>query len=99
MIALIIYLFLSLIIPSTAISFFAMADKNIKEKKEIIYNDKEIIDNNKQTNASNFDKEEVLQKIITSLLLKGNSSSKYSGSKADLKILGIRVLIVYGLTY
>ncbi|MEI0699015.1 hypothetical protein R4K92_08775 [Brachyspira intermedia] len=98
-IALIIYLFLSLIIPSTAISFFAMADKNIKEKKEIIYNDKEIIDNNKQTNASNFDKEEVLQKIITSLLLKGNSSSKYSGSKADLKILGIRVLIVYGLTY
>ena len=76
-----------------------MADKNIKEKKEIIYNDKEIIDNNKQTNASNFDKEEVLQKIITSLLLKGNSSSKYSGSKADLKILGIRVLIVYGLTY
>ncbi|MEI0605110.1 hypothetical protein R4K55_12920 [Brachyspira alvinipulli] len=98
-IGLIIYLFLSLIIPSTAISFFAMADKNIKEKKEIIYNDKEIIDNNKQTNASNFDKEEVLQKIITSLLLKGNSSSKYSGSKADLKILGIRVLIVYGLTY
>uniref|UniRef100_UPI003F4BB7D0 hypothetical protein n=1 Tax=Brachyspira catarrhinii TaxID=2528966 RepID=UPI003F4BB7D0 len=95
----ILYLFLSLIIPSTAISFFAMADKNIKEKKEIIYNDKEIIDNNKQTNASNFDKEEVLQKIITSLLLKGNSSSKYSGSKADLKILGIRVLIVYGLTY
>ena len=50
-IGLIIYLFLSLIIPSTAISFFAMADKNIKEKKEIIYNDKEIIDNNKQTNA------------------------------------------------
>ena len=98
-IVLIIYLFLSLIIPSTAISFFAMADKNIQEKKEIIYNDKEIIDNNKQTNASNFDKEEVLQKIITSLLLKGNSSSKYSGSKADLKILGIRVLIVYGLTY
>ena len=97
-IALIIYLFLSLIIPSTAISFFAMADKNIKEKKEIIYNDKEIIDNNK-TNASNFDKEELLQKIITSLLLKGKSSSKYSGSKADLKILGIRVLIVYGLTY
>ncbi|AEM23208.1 hypothetical protein Bint_2604 [Brachyspira intermedia PWS/A] len=95
----ILYLFLSLIIPSTAISFFAMADKNIKEKKEIIYNDKEIIDNNKQTNASNFDKEEVLQKIITSLLLKGNSSSKYSGSKVDLKILGIRVLIVYGLTY
>ncbi|MEI0540371.1 hypothetical protein [Brachyspira pulli] len=98
-IVLIIYLFLSLIIPSTAISFFAMADKNIQEKKEIIYNDKEIIDNNKQTNASNFDKEEVLQKIITSLLLKGNSSSKYSGSKVDLKILGIRVLIVYGLTY
>ena len=94
-IGLIIYLFLSLIIPSTAISFFAMADKNIKE---ITYNDKEI-NNNKQTNASNFDKEEVLQKIITSLLLKGNSSSKYSGSKADLKILGIRVLIVYGLTY
>ena len=76
-----------------------MADKNIKEKKEIIYNDKEIIDNNKQTNASNFDKEEVLQQIITSLLLKGNPSSKYSSSKADLKILGIRVLIVYGLTY
>ena len=98
-IVLIIYLFSSIIIPSTAISFFAMADKNIKEKKEIIYNDKEIIDNNKQTNASNFDKEEVLQKIITSLLLKGNSSSKYSGSKVDLKILGIRVLIVYGLTY
>ena len=97
-IVLILYLFLSLIIPSTAISFFAMADKNIQEKK-IIYNDKEIIDNNKQTNASNFDKEEVLQKIITSLLLKGNSSSKYSGSKVDLKILGIRVLIVYGLTY
>ncbi|MEI0608179.1 hypothetical protein R4K48_14630 [Brachyspira pulli] len=98
-IVLIIYLFLSLIIPSTAISFFAMADKNIQEKKEIIYNDKEIIDNNKQTNASNFDKEEVLQKIITSLLLKGNSSSKYSGSKVDLKIIGIRVLIVYTLTY
>ena len=39
----IIYLFSSLIIPSTAISFFAMADKNIKEKKEIIYNDKEIM--------------------------------------------------------
>ena len=57
-IGLIIYLFLSLIIPSTAISFFAMADKNIKE---ITYNDKEI-NNNKQTNASNFDKEEVLQK-------------------------------------
>ncbi|MCZ9838942.1 hypothetical protein OFR22_06515 [Brachyspira hyodysenteriae] len=91
-IGLIIYLFLSLIIPSTAISFFAMADKNIKEKKEII-------DNNKQTNAANFDKEEILQKIITSLLLKGSSSSKYSGSKVDLKILGIRVLIVYGLTY
>ena len=72
-IGLIIYLFLSLIIPSTpstAISFFAMADKNIKEKKEIIYNDKEIIDNNKQTNTANFDKEEILQKIITSLLLK-----------------------------
>lgn len=84
---------MSLIIPSTAITIFAMADKNIQEKKEIIDN------NNKQTNASNFDKEEVLQKIITSLLLKGNSSSKYSGSKADLKILGIRVLIVYGLTY
>ena len=98
-IVLILYLFLSLIMPSTAISFFAMADKNIKENKEIIYNDKEIIDNNKQTNASNFDKEEVLQQIITSLLLKGNSSSKYSSSKADLKILGIRVLIVYGLTY
>ena len=98
-IALIIYVFLSMIIPPTSISFFAKADKNIQEKKEIIYNDKEIIDNNKQTNASNFDKEEVLQKIITSLLLKGNSSSKYSGSKADLKILGIRVLIVYGLTY
>ncbi|KLI46798.1 hypothetical protein, partial [Brachyspira hyodysenteriae] len=98
-IGLIIYLFLSLIIPSTAISFFAMADKNIKEKKEIIYNDKEIIDNNKQTNAANFDKEEILQKIITSLLLKGSSSSKYSISKVDLKILGIRVLIVYGLTY
>ncbi|MEI0612750.1 hypothetical protein [Brachyspira pilosicoli] len=97
-IGLIIYLFLSLIIPSTAISFFAMADKNIKEKKEIIYNDKEIIDNNKQTNASNFDKEEILQKIIT-LLLKGSSSSKYSSSKVDLRILGIRVLIVYGLTY
>ncbi|WIH85003.1 hypothetical protein NEI03_07300 [Brachyspira pilosicoli] len=97
-IGLIIYLFLSLIIPSTAISFFAMADKNIKEKKEIIYNDKEIIDNNKQTNASNFDKEEMLQKIIT-LLLKGSSSSKYSSSKVDFRILGIRVLIVYGLTY
>ena len=97
-IGLIIYLFLSLIIPSTAISFFAMADKNIQEKKEIIYNDKEIIDNNKQTNAANFDKEEMLQKIIT-LLLKGSSSSKYSSSKVDLRILGIRVLIVYGLTY
>ncbi|MEI0579948.1 hypothetical protein [Brachyspira pilosicoli] len=97
-IGLIIYLFLSLIIPSTAISFFAMADKNIKEKKEIIYNDKEIIDNNKQTNTANFDKEEILQKIIT-LLLKGSSSSKYSSSKVDLRILGIRVLIVYGLTY
>ncbi|MEI0595400.1 hypothetical protein [Brachyspira pilosicoli] len=97
-IGLIIYLFLSLIIPSTAISFFAMADKNIQEKKEIIYNDKEIIDNNKQTNAANFDKEEMLQKIIT-LLLKGSSSSKYSSSKVDFRILGIRVLIVYGLTY
>lgn len=97
-IGLIIYLFLSLIIPSTAISFFTMADKNIKEKKEIIYNDKEIIDNNKQTNSANFDKEEMLQKIIT-LLLKGSSSSKYSSSKVDLRILGIRVLIVYGLTY
>ena len=96
-IGLIIYLFLSLIIPSTAISFFAMADKNIQEKKEIIYNDKEIIDN-KQTNAANFDKEELLQKIIT-LLLKGSSSSKYSSSKVDLKILGVRVLIVYILTY
>lgn len=91
-IVLILYLFLSLIIPSTAISFFAMADKNIKEKKEIID------DNNKQTNAANFDKEELLQKIIT-LLLRGTSSSKYSSSKVDLKILGIRVLIVYGLTY
>ena len=40
----------------------------------------------------------MLQKIIT-LLLKGSSSSKYSSSKVDLKILGIRVLIVYGLTY
>lgn len=98
-IVLILYLFLSLIIPSTAISFFAMADKNIQEKKEIVYNDKEIIDNNnKQTNAANFDKEELLQKIIT-LLLRGTSSSKYSSSKVDLKILGIRVLIVYGLTY
>lgn len=94
----IIYLFLYLIIPSTAISFFAMADKNIKEKKEIIYNDKEIIDNNKQTNSANFEKEEVLQEIIT-ILLKGSSSSKYSSSKVDLRILGIRVLIVYGLTY
>ena len=74
-----------------------MADKNIKEKKEIIYNDKEIIDN-KQTNAANFDKEEILQKIIT-LLLKGSSSSKYSSSKVDLRILGVRVLIVYTLTY
>ena len=97
-IALIIYIFLSCTIPPTAISFFAMADKNIKEKKEIIYNDKEIIDNNKQTNSANFDKEEMLQKIIT-LLLKGSSSSKYSSSKVDLRILGIRVLIVYGLTY
>ena len=94
----ILYLFLSLIIPSTAISFFAMADKNIKEKKEIIYNDKEIIDNNKQTNASNFDKEEVLQEIIT-ILLKGSLLSKYSGSKVDLKIIAVRVLIVYTLTY
>ena len=83
----ILYLFLSLIIPSTAISFFAMADRNIQEKKEII-------DNNKQTNESNFDnfnKEETLQKIITLLLLKGTSSSKYSGSKADLNIVGVRV--------
>ena len=40
----------------------------------------------------------MLQKIIT-LLLKGSSSSKYSSSKVDLRILGIRVLIVYGLTY
>ena len=93
----IIYLFSSLIIPSTAISFFAMADKNIKEKKEIIYNDKEIIDNNK-TNAANFDKEEVLQEIIT-ILLKGTLLSKYSSSKVDLKIIGVRVLIVYILTY
>lgn len=91
-IALIIYIFLSCTIPPTVISFFAKADKNIKEKKEII-------DNNKQTNASNFDKKEVLQKIITSLLLKGNSSSKYSSSKVDLKIIGVRVLIVYILTY
>ncbi|MEI0526394.1 hypothetical protein R4K54_10750 [Brachyspira murdochii] len=93
-IALIIYLFLSCTIPPTAITIFAMADKNIQEKKEIIYN-------NKQTNASNFDnfdKEETLQKIIT-LLLKGTSSSKYSGSKADLNIVGVRVLIVYVLTY
>ena len=90
----ILYLFLSLIIPSTAISFFAMADRNIQEKKEII-------DNNKQTNESNFDnfdKEETLQKIIT-LLLKGTSSSKYSGSKADLNIVGVRVSLVYVLTY
>ena len=98
-IVLILYLFLSLIIPSTAISFFAMADKNIQEKKEIIYNDKEIIDNNnKQTNASNFDKEEVLQEIIT-ILLKGSLLSKYSSSKVDLKIIGVRVLIVYTQTY
>ena len=90
-IALIIYLFLSCTIPPTAISFFAMADKNIQEKKEII-------DNNKQTNASNFEKEEVLQEIIT-ILLKGTLSSKYSSSKLDLKILGVRVLIVYILTY
>ena len=83
----ILYLFLSLIIPSTAISLFARADRNIQEKKEII-------DNNKQTNESNFDnfnKEETLQKIITLLLLKGTSSSKYSGSKADLNIVGVRV--------
>lgn len=40
----------------------------------------------------------MLQKIIT-LLLKGSSSSKYSSSKVDLKILGVRVLIVYILTY
>ena len=90
-IGLIIYLFLSLIIPSTAISFFAKADENIQEKKEII-------DNNKQTNASNFDKEEILQETIT-ILLKGSLLSKYSGSKVDLRILGIRVLIVYTLTY
>ncbi|WP_297245731.1 hypothetical protein [uncultured Brachyspira sp.] len=89
--ALIIYIFLSCTIPPTAISFFAKADKNIQEKKEII-------DNNKQTNASNFDKEEVLQKIIT-ILLKGSLLSKYSGSKVDLKIIGVRVLIVYTLTY
>ena len=90
-IALIIYIFLSCTIPPTAISFFAKADKNIQEKKEII-------DNNKQTNASNFDKEEVLQEIIT-ILLKGTLLSKYSGSKVDLKIIGVRVLIVYTLTY
>ncbi|KLI36710.1 hypothetical protein SZ51_11990, partial [Brachyspira hyodysenteriae] len=90
-IALIIYVFLSMIIPPTSISFFAKADKNIQEKKEII-------DNNKQTNASNFDKEEVLQGIIT-ILLKGTLSSKYSSSKVDLKIIGVRVLIVYTLTY
>ncbi|WP_300742538.1 hypothetical protein [uncultured Brachyspira sp.] len=89
--ALIIYIFLSCTIPPTAISFFAKADKNIQEKKEII-------DNNKQTNASNFDKEEVLQEIIT-ILLKGSLLSKYSGSKVDLKIIGVRVLIVYTLTY
>ena len=89
-IALIIYIFLSCTIPPTAISFFAKADKNIQEKK--------IIDNNKQTNASNFDKEEVLQEIIT-ILLKGSLLSKYSSSKADLKIIGVRVLIVYTLTY
>ncbi|MDA0080548.1 hypothetical protein [Brachyspira hyodysenteriae] len=90
-IALIIYVFLSMVIPPTSISFFAKADKNIQEKKEII-------DNNKQTNASNFDKEEVLQGIIT-ILLKGTLSSKYSSSKVDLKIIGVRVLIVYTLTY
>ena len=90
-IALIIYVFLSCTIPPTAISFFAKADKNIQEKKEII-------DNNKQTNASNFDKEGVLQEIIT-ILLKGTLSSKYSRSKVDLKIIGVRVLIVYTLTY
>ncbi|WP_157144297.1 hypothetical protein [Brachyspira pilosicoli] len=90
-IALIIYIFLSCTIPPTAISFFAKADKNIQEKKEII-------DNNKQTNASNFEKKEVLQEIIT-ILLKGTLSSKYSSSKVDLKILGVRVLIVYILTY
>ncbi|WP_026364431.1 hypothetical protein [Brachyspira innocens] len=91
----ILYLFLSLIIPSTAITIFSNADKNIQEKKEII-------DNNKQTNASNFDnfdKEETLQKIITLLLLKGTSSSKYSGSKADLNIVGVRVLLLYAMTY
>ena len=90
-IALIIYIFLSCTIPPTAISFFAKADKNIKEKKEII-------DNNKQTNASNFDKKEVLQEIIT-ILLKGSLLSKYSGSKADLNIVGVRVLLVYAMTY
>ena len=90
-IALIIYIFLSCTIPPTAISFFAKADKNIQEKKEII-------DNNKQTNAASFDREETLQKIIT-ILLKGTSSYKYSSSKVDLKIIGVRVLIVYGLTY
>ncbi|MEI0530918.1 hypothetical protein R4I97_05090 [Brachyspira pilosicoli] len=90
-IALIIYLFLSCTIPPTAISFFAKADKNIQEKKEII-------DNNKQTNASNFEKEEVLQETIT-ILLKGTLLSKYSSSKVDLKIIGVRVLIVYTLTY
>ncbi|EKV57361.1 hypothetical protein A966_05788 [Brachyspira hampsonii 30446] len=89
----ILYLFLSLIIPTTAITIFAMADKNIQEKKEIIDNNK------KQTNADNFDKEETLQKIITLLLLKGTSSSKYSGSKADLNIVGVRVLLVYAMTY
>lgn len=88
---LLLYLFLSLIIPTTAITIFANADKNIQAKKEII-------DNNKQTNEANFDKEEVLQKIIT-LLLKGTSSSKYSGSKVDLNIVGVRVLIVYAMTY
>uniref|UniRef100_UPI003F4B64B5 hypothetical protein n=1 Tax=Brachyspira catarrhinii TaxID=2528966 RepID=UPI003F4B64B5 len=90
-IALIIYIFLSCTIPPTAISFFAKADKNIQEKKEII-------DNNKQTNASNFDKEETLQEITT-ILLKGTLLSKYSGSKVDLKIIAVRVLIVYTLTY
>lgn len=30
----ILYLFLSLIIPTTAITIFAMADKNIQEKKK-----------------------------------------------------------------
>ncbi|PCG20277.1 hypothetical protein [Brachyspira sp. G79] len=90
-IGLIIYLFLSCTIPPTAISFFAKADKNIQEKKEII-------NNNKQTNAANFDKEETLQKIIT-ILLKGTLLSKYSSSEVDLKIIGVRVLIVYVLTY